>query len=113
MAGVESEDFGKLRWRCRRGIKELDVLLTRYADEQYRDAPAPDQEAFRGLLDVQDCLIYDYCFGQRRAPTAELSALIERITAGAADATGAGEGTKSGGGPRRPTAPGRPTGHNY
>ncbi len=84
MAGVAPADFGKLRWRCRRGIKELDVLLTRYADEQFRDAPESYQEAFRELLEGQDSAIYAYCFGQQRPPTPELSALIERITAGAA-----------------------------
>jgi len=84
MAGIEPEEFGRLRWRCRRGIKELDVLLTRYVDEQFRDAPAADQEAFRGLLAGEDGAIYAYCFGQRRPPSPELSVLIERITAGAA-----------------------------
>jgi len=81
---VDSEEFGKLRWRCRRGIKELDVLLTRYAEEQFREASAADQAAFRGLLEGEDSAIYAYCFGRQTPPTAELSALVERITAGAA-----------------------------
>ena len=29
---------GMARWRCRRGMKELDILLTRYVDERFRDA---------------------------------------------------------------------------
>jgi len=28
-------ELGKLRWRCRRGMKELDVLLARYVDERF------------------------------------------------------------------------------
>ncbi len=79
------EEFGKLRWRCRRGVKELDVLLTRYIDERFRGAPAAERQAFRGLLEGEDSAIYAYCFGQQRPPTAELSALIDRITATAAD----------------------------
>jgi antitoxin CptB len=31
-------EIGKLRWRCRRGMRELDVLLSRYLDEEYRTA---------------------------------------------------------------------------
>ena len=54
---------GHLRWRCRRGMKELDILLTRYLDERYGTAPAEEREAFRGLLDAQDPLIYAYCLG--------------------------------------------------
>ena len=84
MPRVESEEFGKLRWRCRRGIKELDVLLSRYVEDQFRDASAADQAAFRGLLEGEDSAIYAYCFGAQTPATAELSALVDRITAGAA-----------------------------
>ena len=76
-------ELGKLRWRCRRGMRELDVLLTRYVDEQYRDASAAHREAFRDLLDSQDPLIYDYFLGLKAAPTAALASLIDRITASA------------------------------
>ena len=27
--------LGRLRWRCRRGMKELDILLARYVDERF------------------------------------------------------------------------------
>jgi antitoxin CptB len=74
-------DLGKLRWRCRRGMKELDLLLTRYVDEQYRDAAPDHQQAFRQLLDFQDPLLYEYFLGRVLPPDAVLSSLIERITA--------------------------------
>jgi antitoxin CptB len=73
-------EHGRLRWRCRRGMKELDILLTRYLDERYGNAPTEEQEAFRGLLDAQDPLIYAYCLGAEPPPE-HLAVLIERITA--------------------------------
>jgi antitoxin CptB len=73
-------DAGRLRWRCRRGMKELDILLTRYLDERYGAAPAGEQEAFRHLLESQDPLIFAYCLGSERPPE-HLADLIERITA--------------------------------
>jgi antitoxin CptB len=76
------QPLGKLRWRCRRGMKELDVLLTRYADEEYARAAPAHQAAFRQLLDLQDPVIHAYCLGGEPAPTAVLAALIERITTG-------------------------------
>jgi len=76
-------ELGRLRWRCRRGLRELDELLTRYVDEQYATASAAQQTAFRGLLDSQDPLIYAYFLGQRTPPDPALSTLIARITAGA------------------------------
>ncbi len=72
-------EIGKLRWRCRRGMKELDLLLTRYVDEQFADAAAEQQAAFRRLLEFQDPLIYDYLLG-RDAPTdPHLATLIDRL----------------------------------
>jgi antitoxin CptB len=76
-------EIGKLRWRCRRGMKELDLLLTRYVDERYRDATPDEQQAFRQLLDANDPLLYAYFLGRESPPDAVLSSLLEQITAGA------------------------------
>jgi antitoxin CptB len=75
-----ASEEGRLRWRCRRGMKELDVLLSRYMDERYCAAPPTEQEAFRSLLETPDPEIYAYCFGQERPPGL-LGVLIERIIA--------------------------------
>jgi len=80
MAATECSELGKLRWRCRRGMKELDVLLTRYVEESFCDAPTAQQQAFRELLEAPDPLIYAYCLGREPPPTALLASLIERIT---------------------------------
>jgi len=75
-----SRELGKLRWRCRRGMKELDLLLLRYVEEQYGEAPGAHQEAFRALLDAPDPVIYAYCLGGERPPSPLLSNVIQRIT---------------------------------
>jgi antitoxin CptB len=80
MDSAASQELGKLRWRCRRGMKELDLLLLRYVEEQFCAASSAHQEAFRALLDAPDPLIYAYCLGQEEPPTPVLSSLIERIT---------------------------------
>ena len=72
---------GRLRWRCRRGMKELEILLVRFLDEHFSGASPEEQEAFGRLLEIQDPLIYAYCLGQERPPE-HLAVLIERITAG-------------------------------
>ena len=77
---MSGQELGRLRWRCRRGMRELDVLLERYFDEQLRHASAEDQAAFRDLLDTQDTVIYAYCLG-REVPPQRWAGLIERITA--------------------------------
>jgi antitoxin CptB len=74
------QDLGRLRWRCRRGMKELDVLLTRYVEEHYAGASPAAQRAFLELLEAPDPVIYGYCMGQSHPPTPILRAVIERIT---------------------------------
>ena len=75
-----SRELGKLRWRCRRGMKELDLLLLRYVEEQYCEASSAHQEAFRALLDAPDPVIYAYCLGGERPSSPLLSNVIQRIT---------------------------------
>jgi antitoxin CptB len=81
MAGEVTEELGRLRWRCRRGMRELDVLLGRYVDERYAAASSEHQEAFRALLEVPDPVIHAYCLGLEAPPTPILGSLIGLITA--------------------------------
>jgi antitoxin CptB len=81
MPDIDPQDLGKLRWQCRRGMKELDVLLTRYVENEYCGASSAQQAAFRDLLQTQDPVIYGYFLGRAPAPTAILASLIEQITA--------------------------------
>ena len=75
------QELGRLRWRCRRGMKELDVLLAALRGGAVTARRrAAQQEAFRALLDAPDPVIYAYCLGRASRPT-QLALLIERITA--------------------------------
>jgi antitoxin CptB len=47
-------ESNRLRWRCRRGMRELDVILMRYVDAHYDSVSAAEQAAFRVLLSLPD-----------------------------------------------------------
>lgn len=47
-------DLSMLRWRCRRGTKELDTLTTKYLEKFYLEADPAEQCAFAQLLALQD-----------------------------------------------------------
>ena len=80
LQALDPTELGKLRWACRRGMKELDILLARYLDERFCGASNPEQAAFRRLLEIQDTILYRYCVGEQPPPP-EFATLIERITA--------------------------------
>lgn len=58
----EPVDFARLRWRCRRGMLELDELLLGYLDRSYAAADAAEQSAFRELLEYPDQTLFDIFF---------------------------------------------------
>lgn len=47
-------DLAKLRWRCRRGSKELDLLLINYLENHYPLASEAEKTHFAALLDLED-----------------------------------------------------------
>lgn len=47
-------DVAPLRWRCRRGMRELDVLLERYLSERFPGARTELRHAFVALLELPD-----------------------------------------------------------
>ena len=53
-------NISKLRWQCRRGMRELDILLVRYLDDGYAASSEDEKSAFHGLLALQDPQLAGY-----------------------------------------------------
>ena len=75
-------ELGRLRWRCRRGTRELDQLLQRYLDSQYASASATEKRAFETLLELPDPELLALLLGRTRADTDELARLVDQIRSG-------------------------------
>jgi antitoxin CptB len=76
-------DRRRLLWRCRRGMKELDVLLERYAHTLKVEASAAERAVFERLLDLADPQLAAYLLGQDVPGDPELAGLVRRIADGA------------------------------
>lgn len=60
----------RLAWLCRRGARELDMLLQGYLKEVYPRAPERHQKAFRRLLEhsdpeLQSLILYEETSGDK------------------------------------------------
>ena len=73
------EEARRLLWRCRRGMKELDVLLERYVRLCLPEASADERQLLARLLELPDPLLVDYLFGHAAAPEPQLAGLIAAI----------------------------------
>ncbi len=71
----------KLRWNCRRGMKELDTLLQRYLQQRYVTAPMEEQQAFAELLELPDPQLWAYFSGRDKPNDPVHLKLVERIIA--------------------------------
>jgi antitoxin CptB len=69
---------GRIRWRCRRGMRELDVLLEGYFDRRYDQAAPAEQQQFLQLLEREDPDIWAWLIGHQPPPP-ELADVIERL----------------------------------
>lgn len=76
---TDDAELRRLRWRCRRGMRELDQLLERYLDRAWRNAPADERGVFLRLLDIEDDKLWRWFMGFEAVPDAELAQLVERI----------------------------------
>ena len=74
-------DFDRLRWRCRRGLLELDLVLTRFLDNGYADLDLREREVFVDLLAHADNDLWDLMSGRLHADNAEEERLLVRLRA--------------------------------
>ena len=79
MSHDDEIELRKLRWRCRRGMRELDQLLERWLDRAWRQSPTREREVFLRLLDTEDDKLWRWFLGHEVAADVEVAALVERI----------------------------------
>jgi len=76
---VSDATVARLRWRCRRGTRELDALVGWWLDARYARSDAAAQAAFADLLDAQDPDLWNWLVGRERAPRADWQAIVDEI----------------------------------
>ncbi|MCH7502636.1 MAG: succinate dehydrogenase assembly factor 2 [Proteobacteria bacterium] len=69
----------RLRWQCRRGMRELDELLTSYLARHYDEAGDGEKEAFRQLLELSDPELAGYLLGTQIPGSERITNVVERI----------------------------------
>ena len=56
-------DEARLRWQCRRGMLELDLMLEAFVEKCYATSSLKTKKAFHQLLNCQDQILLDYLLG--------------------------------------------------
>jgi antitoxin CptB len=75
---VHDETLRRLRWQCRRGLLELDILFLRFLDQRYSALNREEQDAFQRLLEQADQQLLAWIQGQQAPPT-DLKNIIDKV----------------------------------
>ncbi len=55
----------QVRWMARRGMLELDLLLNRFIDSQFKQLSVEGQYALVDMLQEEDPTLYDWFFSSK------------------------------------------------
>ena len=72
-------ELKKLRWRCRRGMRELDQLLDRWLERQWRQRPTAERTVFLRLVDTEDGTRWRWFLWHEVSSDVEIAALVEKV----------------------------------
>ncbi len=73
----------RLRWKCRRGMLELDILLQSFLDTGYAALDQADTQRFAQLLDYEDNPLFDLLMGHMQPADGDFVPLLKAIRASA------------------------------
>jgi antitoxin CptB len=69
----------KLKWHCRRGMLELDLILIPFAEKYLDHMTAEQLGAFADLLNCNDPELYNWLMGYEQPADKELRNIVEFI----------------------------------
>jgi len=72
-------EYSELKWRCRRGMLELDILLNTYLDKKYNTMSQQQGAVFTQVLDYPDQVLLDLLLGNMQSSNTEINSLITDI----------------------------------
>lgn len=74
--------MAKLKWRCRRGMRELDAVLEGFVEAKVATLTPNEIACFEAILDLPDPTLHAYLLGRSVPTDPATAALVEHIRAG-------------------------------
>ena len=70
----------KIKWKCRRGMLELDILLEQFYEKKFHTLTVKERKSFNRLLDEPDPLLHCWLLGYEIPSDPQLQILVNKIT---------------------------------
>ena len=75
----DKQRLGRLKWACRRGMLELDVLFMPFVENGFEQLDEQQQLIFERLLTFDDPDLYAWFMGHLPCQDTEIKSMIEHI----------------------------------
>ena len=69
----------RLAWQCRRGMRELDVLLLGFLTQRYPQLGAEDIDTFTRLLEYPDNVLLEWLTGHMVPSDRDVAHIVREI----------------------------------
>ncbi|CAM4450460.1 succinate dehydrogenase assembly factor 2 [Shewanella livingstonensis] len=81
---LELMNIARVRWACRRGMLELDILLQPFIESQYEAMSDDDKTTFIRLLECEDPELFAWFMGHEQCQDPLLAQMIIKVRGRAA-----------------------------
>ena len=71
--------ISQLRWHCRRGMLELDILLNTFLDKEFSTLTDEQSQCFEVLLDYPDQVLFDLLLDKMQASDNNIDDIVKKI----------------------------------
>lgn len=75
----DSLSFKRLKWQCRRGMLELDILLEPFLDEVYLTLEEEDKQRFHKLIECEDQELFPWFMQKEKPEDSDLARIVKII----------------------------------
>ena len=80
-SGTTAGELGKVRWHCRRGLLELDLILEHFNSRYLASLDAGQLERFKELLAFPDNDLLDLVMGRTAVPDRRFETVLQLLRA--------------------------------
>lgn len=78
---LSAEDKARVKWACRRGMLELDVIIMPFFEECFDALPVEEQKDFISLLTCDDPDLFKWMMQHGRSDNLAHAAMVDKIVA--------------------------------
>ena len=75
------KELDRIRWRCRRGMLELDIVLQGFVDKHYMQLNKTELQHFDKLLSLSDNDLWDTITSKKKVEDIELQPVLQLLQA--------------------------------